>query len=412
MNSAQAKAYLDRIASRGMNPGLARMEKLMEIMGRPEKKFKCVHITGSNGKGSTSAMLESVLRHAGIRTGMYTSPHLIDLTERITLAGRAISWKSLADWIGKIRERAGRMEKDVTYFEVVTAAAFCAFAQARVELAVVEVGLGARFDATNVLPAPEAALITNISLEHTRYLGKTVESIAWEKSHIIKPGTICVTGTSGDALKIVRTACARAGAKLHVTTSCAPSVWKKFHPSLTGDFQKMNLALVLKTIEVLKGRGWKIPLRAVLRGLNRAVWPGRFQWKSFRKTPVLLDGAHNPGAMDALTASLRKSSFGSRPCRLVFNALDDKNVREMAGTLLSQIPVKDVFIPRLPTERSCNPDDIRRIFHSIRPNLPVATFSSVQGAWSSLKSSAIPGTDWIMATGSFYTVGETMRVLK
>src|SRR3989338_3456685 len=168
----QARTYLDRISSRGMKPGLERMEKIMDLMGHPERSFQSIHVTGTNGKGSTSAMIESILRRAGARTGLYTSPHLLDLTERIVITGKPIKWRTLASWIGKIRKSSGRLERQITYFEIVTAAAFCAFARAQVRMAVVEVGLGGRFDATNVIPSPQVAVITNVSLEHTQVLGK------------------------------------------------------------------------------------------------------------------------------------------------------------------------------------------------------------------------------------------------
>ena len=266
---AHTRELLRKYESRAARPGsysLENMRQLMNKLGNPQDSFKVIHVAGTSGKTSTVYYLSALLQAAGQTVGLTVSPHVDEVNERVQINLKPLPEKSFCQELGNFIDLVKQTSIKPTYFELLVAFAYWIFAKQKVDYAVVEVGLGARFDATNVLPAPEAALITNISLEHTRYLGKTVESIAWEKSHIIKPGTICVTGTSGDALKIVRTACARAGAKLHVTTSCAPSVWKKFHPSLTGDFQKMNLALVLKTIEVLKGRGWKIPLRAVLEG--------------------------------------------------------------------------------------------------------------------------------------------------
>ncbi|OGR88782.1 MAG: hypothetical protein A3A86_00460 [Elusimicrobia bacterium RIFCSPLOWO2_01_FULL_60_11] len=412
MTPERAKAYLDKISERGMNPGLERMKTLMSLTGHPEKKFKSIHLTGTNGKGSTSAMLESVLRSSGIRTGLYTSPHILDLTERIGIAGRPISWRSLAAWIGKIREIAGRMEKDLTYFETVTAAAFCAFAQERVELAVVEVGLGGRFDATNVLPAPIIAVITNISLEHTQYLGKSLRSIAWEKAHIVKKGSVCVTGASGAAFPPIRAACRRAGARIYAVKRSSSKTWEKFRPALRGDFQRANLALALKTLEVLRKKGWDIPRKAVSDGLKDVRWPGRFQTEKFKGRTVLMDGAHNPGAMKALTAALRGASFSKRPCLLAFNALNDKNIAEMAGDLMKNLAVKRVLIPRLASSRSSDPEETRRIFLRARPDLATDTYASVKDLWTGLGKMNIPRTDWILASGSFHMVGETLRALR
>lgn len=384
----------------------------MGLMGRPEMKFKSIHLTGTNGKGSTSAMLESVLRASGIRTGLYTSPHLIDLTERIMISGKPISWKSLGGWIGKIRGISGRLEKEITIFEIVTAAAFCAFAQARVQLAVVEVGLGGRFDATNILPAPEAAVITNISLEHTEYLGKTLRSIAWEKAHIIKEGSACVTGASGAALGPIRQTCRKSGVRMFAVNPSSEKIWNRFRPALKGNFQRANLALVLKTLDVLKESGWKISRQAVSSGLKNVSCPGRFQLKKFNGTTVLLDGAHNPGAVKALTATLRGSAFFRKPCLLAFNALKDKNIPAMAGDLMKNLAVKRVLIPRLSTSRSSDPETTRQIFLRSRPDLPMETYASVKDLWAELKKIGIPRTDWILASGSFHLVGETMEALR
>lgn len=388
------------------------MKEIMGLMGHPEMKFRSIHLTGTNGKGSTSAMLESILRASGIRTGLYTSPHLMDLTERIVISGKPISWKSLAAWIGNIRGISGRLEKEITYFEIVTAAAFCAFAQARVQLAVVEVGLGGRFDATNILPAPEAAVITNISLEHTEYLGKTLRSIAWEKAHIIKEGSACVTGVCGPALIPIREACGEKGAAMFAVKPCSEKIWKRFRPALEGNFQRANLALVLKTLDVLKSKGWKISKRAVSSGLKNVTWPGRFQLKKFKGTTILLDGAHNPGAVKALAASLRGKAFFRKPCLLAFNALKDKNISEMAGDLMKNLAVKRVLIPRLSTSRSSDPETTRQIFLRARPDLPMETYASVKDLWAELIRIEIPRTDWILASGSFHLVGETMEALR
>ncbi len=408
MSPAQARNYLDRISSRGMKPGLERIRLLMEKMGHPEKQFKSVHITGTNGKGSTAAMLESILRRAGNRTGLYTSPHMVDLTERIVIQGRPIEWKAFAEWIGKIKTCAGSFEKELTYFETVTAAAFCAFAGEKVKIAVIEVGLGGRFDATNVIPPPEIAVITNVSLEHTEYLGGTLQKIAWEKSHIIKGGSACVTGITGSALKPVRNACKENNVSMTVVRPVKQNILSKYKLALKGSFQALNLGIVLACVKILRKKGWKISAKALATGLQTVKWPGRFELKKFGKIPLMMDGAHNPGAIKILIKSLKQSVWGKMPCRLIFNTLQDKNALEMSQALQRGLKLKQVLVPKLGTPRSSDPAHIAELFAK---NGSVSVHSSVKSLWDSLRLSNFSKSEFILATGSFYVIGESRKAL-
>jgi dihydrofolate synthase/folylpolyglutamate synthase len=242
-------------------------------------------------------------------------------------------------------------------------------------------------------------------------LGNTLRSIAWEKSHIIKSGSVCVTGVSGSALGPIRQACRKSRVRMFVVKSCSEKIWKRWQPALKGNFQKANLALVLKTVEALRKKGWKIPERAVARGLKNVLWPGRFEIKKIKGKTLLLDGAHNPGAIKTLMDSLRSAVFLKKPCWLVFNAFKDKNILAMAADLIKNLTLKRILIPWLSNSRSSDPETTRKIFFAAGADLPMDTYPSVRDLWKTLKKMKIPRTDWILVSGSLHLVGETMETL-
>jgi dihydrofolate synthase/folylpolyglutamate synthase len=389
------------------------MEELMARMGHPERRFRAVHVAGTNGKGSVSALLESIARSSGLRTALYTSPHLSDLTERIRHQGRAVSRREFGELIGSVLQQAGSLEPRLTHFEIVTAAAFLHFARRRTDLAVIEVGLGGRLDATNVLPRPELSVITNIGLDHQAYLGNTLARIAREKAGIIKADGAAVTGASGAALEVIRRTAKKRNCRLtsvHGRSVRLPGLTldgASRDCALKGEFQRENLRMVLAAVSVLRDQGWTLPLPAVRRGLREVRWPGRFDWRDLRlkgrSVPVLIDGAHNPAAMTRLLEALRRTRLYSRPAALVFNALKDKNVSEMALLLRRALKIEEVFIPALPTERSMDPKQTQKLFPG-----PSRTAPSVRSAWSSAKKTR---AEWVLATGSLYLVGETLKAL-
>jgi dihydrofolate synthase/folylpolyglutamate synthase len=389
------------------------MEALMDRMGRPERRFRAVHVAGTNGKGSVSALLESIARSSGLRTALYTSPHLSDLTERIRHQGRAVSRRQFGELIGKVLRQAGSLEPRLTHFEIVTAAAFLHFARRGTDLAVIEVGLGGRLDATNVLPRPELCVVTNIGLDHQSYLGNTLTQIAREKAGILKAEGLAVTGASGAALDVIRRTAKKNRCRLiavHGRSVRLPGLTLDDAVrdcALKGDFQRENLRIVLAAVAVLRGKGWTLPLNAVRRGLRKVRWPGRFDWRILRlkgrSVPVLIDGAHNPAATVRLLEALRRTRFFGRPAALVFNALKDKNVPEMAALLRRALKIEEVFIPALPTERSMDPKQTQKLFSGLSRTEP-----SVRTAWSSAKKTR---AEWVLATGSLYLVGETLKAL-
>lgn len=404
--------YLETLSKRGMKPGLERMLYLMSVLGHPERRFKSIHVAGTNGKGSTCAMLESVFRSSGIISGLYTSPHLTDIRERITVGGRRIDRDSFAYWAGRIRDNAGPIEPDLTYFEIFTAIALCFFAGQNVEVAVIEVGMGGRLDATNVLPSPDACLVTDITLEHTEHLGKTVSEIAREKAGIVKKDSVCLTTATGEALKSIHAACGKIESRPVIVGPRMKPSWNGLAKicALKGDFQRKNIHLVLKTIEVLRSKGWEIPERSVRKGLKEVVWPGRYQWKTAalgsRRVPVLLDAAHNPGAMKELVRCIRKTRFKDRNCILVFNALRDKDLPGMIRPLVANLKIDRVLIPRLSTERSSEPNAVGEVFKRESRGIVTEYFESVSGLRSFLKKRLENRSNvWVLATGSLYLIG-------
>lgn len=416
MDRAATERYLRALSARGMKPGLERMRALMLALGNPEARFRAVHVTGTNGKGSVCALLESAFRHSGRKTGLYTSPHLVRLTERIRIGGRPVPERAFDALIGKVRAAAiqAGIEPDLTYFEAVTAAAFLQFARAKVDVAVVEIGLGGRLDATNVIPPPDLCVITNIALEHTEYLGNTVQSIAAEKAGIVKSGSVCLTGAEGAALRVIRKACRERGVALERPgPSDRKSALFRFarrHSKLRGGFQEPNLLLAARAVEILRRRGWRFPDAGLRRGFSEARWPGRFDWRTLqsttRKTPVLLDGAHNPAAVDALVGALKHESGARKPCELVFNVLKDKDAGAMADSLARALKIDCVHVPRLGAERASAPERIVKIFRG--RGFETRAWPGVPQMWRALRRS--PGADWILVTGSLYLVGASLRI--
>lgn len=431
MNQQETDKILDKISRRGMKPGLERMEKLMQALGNPQKKFSAVHVTGSNGKGSVCAMLESILTSAGFRVGLYTSPHLVDVRERIRFNKKNISSSDFYKWVSHVwncAKKAG-LDEDLTYFELLTAVAFFYFAETKTELAVIEVGLGGRLDATNVIPSPEVCVITNIALEHTEILGKSVEKIAWEKAGIVKKNSACVTGAAGSALEVIREICFQKDACLlpaglyrsHPSEVLSEDRWNLEtlleHSRLKGEFQKQNILITLKVLEILQEKGWKINEEQILSGLEETFLQGRFQKMQFKLKereslfPVLLDGAHNPAAIKALVSAIHLTPTKDKRCLLIFNALKDKDIRKMVQILLHDLKIFHLLIPALNTERSTPPVQTEKIFRELKKKCSVKTFRSVQECWESLyhwQELAVEA-DWILATGSLYLIGETLK---
>lgn len=377
MNLRQRREYLGRLQHFGIKLGLDNIHILLDALGRPDRRFPAVHVAGTNGKGSVSAMLEAILRAAGYRTGLYTSPHLVREEERIRIDGECVSARTFAAHLELVKNTideltaAGRLAGHPTFFEVLTAVAFLEFSAAEVNVAVLEVGMGGRFDATNVV-TPLVSVITTISLDHVKHLGSTLEAIAFEKAGIIKPGVPVVCGVRrGTALREIRLRAAERQApflrvfgpaarfEAHPASGRYRFCYKssrgvyEYVPGLAGLHQGENGAVAIAAAEVL-ARVWKpISKPATLRGIRSVRWEGRLETVS-RRPLVLLDGAHNEEGVRSLAAYIRDVIH--RPVVLVFAAMKDKDYRLMSRIIFPA--ARTIILTQVPNKRSALPAEI------------------------------------------------------
>ena len=346
MTAQEAIDYITSKKTVETAPGLHRIRILMDALGNPQRQYPCIHVAGTNGKGSACAMAESILRAAGYRTGLDTSPHLLRFNERIQINGVPVSDECLAAAAERVREAAEAMEEGPNWSEIITAVTLVAFAMEKVDVAVLEVGLGGEFDSTNVIDTPAAAMIMNIGYDHMDMLGNTLEEIASAKAGIIKPGgdVVVYRGTPG-VETVFEKAAAERGARLHkadfdsvrpVSESIDGQVFDAcgyagLSLPLAGPHQQRNAAVVITAMDILRGKGWHITREDIRRGLAGVVWPARFEVISH--DPVfILDGGHNPQCLDAADDALRRLLPGKRVVFLV-GMLRDKDVEEMVERL-------------------------------------------------------------------------------
>jgi len=402
----------------GIKFGLNRTENILERLGNPHRSFRCIHVAGTNGKGSTAAMLSSILTRHGYRTGLYTSPHLVRFTERFRLDDREATAERVADIYSKIQKVFNGSELP-TFFEAVTAMAFLYFAEEKVDWAVVETGMGGRLDATNVI-RPEVSVITNVSFDHQQFLGRTLAAIAREKAGVIKSGTAVVTGAGQPVVHgILRATCFRDGAPLYCLgkdfrvrrNGNGTFQYQGMHHrlsglgvSLTGGHQHANASLALAALEVLEKEGHlKLNPQAIRDGLLQVRWPARLE--VLRKNPlIVLDGAHNPQGAESLRDSLRRD-FSYRHLHLVLGIMADKDIRGMLRRLL---PIAHTAIFTRPRyERAANPDSLR---HLARPFIQkYYVIPDVGSAIQQAITLADP-EDLICIAGSLYFAGEVKEM--
>lgn len=416
----QAEDFLFSRSAKGMKLGLENIRKLMRLLDHPERGLPAVHIAGTNGKGSTAAVMESVLRAAGSKTGLFTSPHLVSMRERIKVNGINISENRM---LTLLNDMLPAIEKaDASFFEILTAMSLLYFQQENVDIAVMETGLGGRLDATTVVE-PAVTVITTISHDHTGILGKTLTSIVREKAGILKQDVPCITGiTSAVVLKELR-ACAaplsvpviRARERLHLTdvrpgdagttftADTGRSHYSGLHLALLGRHQMVNSGLVLLAVETLRDQGWRITEEAIREGLSNARWPGRLQLIS--GTPnLLIDSAHNATGTRTLEQTLAEL-FGSKRKLLVFGVLRDKQYRAMLRMLAPLCEA--IYLTRPLNDRAVDPAVLSRL--PLLSGRSVHVEPDIPAVWQLAKQAA-DCDDLLVAAGSIYFVGEVLRL--
>lgn len=417
MNYSQATEYIQSINRFGIKLGLERIENLLSLLGNPQDGFRSVLVGGTSGKGSTTAMIGSVLKEAGYKTGVFTKPHLFDFRERITVNGEIISEKNFVRLVEKIKPLVEKVKKDYetpTFFEFVTAMAFEYFRERKIDFAVLEVGLGGRLDATNVV-SPEVSVITNVSLEHTEILGNTVEKIAKEKAGIIRKNGILITGSDNPkVLDVLKKTCTERKARFIKTPQLKNTEssergnafefeGEKIFVPLAGRFQLANIACALAAVQLLNE---KIPASAIKKGLENVKWPGRFEIVSEQpKQPkVLLDGAKDVEAMKSLADSLDLIKYWE--LYTVIGVSEGKLVPDMVKEIA---PKTGFFIltKHKVMNRGLEPEILRKEVGKY--GKPFLVVDDVKSAVR--KAMELAGeNDLVLVTGSLFTVAEAREL--
>lgn len=420
MNAEQAIAYIHSVCWKGSIPGLGRTQELLKKMGNPEKKLKFVHIAGTNGKGSTAAMTASILNKAGYRTGLYTSPYIYRFHERIQVDGVEISDEDLTEITEYVKPLADSMAQSPTEFELVCCIAFEYFYRKKCDIVVLEVGMGGAWDATNVIEVPEVAVITNIGLDHTEYLGDTVEKIAETKSGIFKPHGHAVVYRSTPSVEAVyERVCAERDVSLRKADF--DSLVLKAHTlegqvfdcgsrknlvlPLLGDHQLHNASVVLSIADTLIGEGWNISEQNIYDGIRDVRWPGRFDIVC-RKPLFIIDGGHNPQCIEALVKNIRDYLAGKKVVALT-GVLADKDYADMYKPVM---PLVDRFVCITPPNpRKLEAEQLARYLRQAGAQAQ-ASESILDGVKKAMDLAGKDGV--VLCFGSLYSIGGIRDALK
>jgi dihydrofolate synthase/folylpolyglutamate synthase len=427
MNSRQCEAYLQGLQKLGIKLGLENIKTVLRSLDCPHQKYPAVHVAGTNGKGSVCAMLAEILSGYGLKVGLYTSPHLVRIEERIQVGRRLVPGKDFRRLLGTIKGRIDRLlaqrqlEAHPTFFEVLTILAFMYFAERKIDVAVIEVGMGGRFDATNVV-TPLVSVITTVSWDHQEYLGRTLGQIAFEKAGIIKPKVPAVCGLqAGEAYRVIKKRAADKEAPLLKVFSRPRSftAQKKrdgyrffykidgslycYSPWLQGVHQGRNAAIAIAAASVLSKTWRKLDKKKIIQGIEHARWPGRLEVVS-RHPLTILDGAHNESGARTVRRFMR--DFGRRPRILVFAMMHDKDIRKVMDILFP--PAQKIILTSIPYVRAASPDEILSLAGRFKRKIILEiSLKKAMAAARALAGSR--GT--VLVTGSLFLVGETKKLL-
>jgi len=427
MNYQECLNYLEQAARFGIKLGLENIRLLLEELDSPQNSFPSILVAGTNGKGSVCAMIQSALQKHGLKVGLYTSPHLVRVEERIRINHKLIPSSDFCQILSYLRKKvdellsSGRLTFPPTYFELLTALAFLYFSREKVDLAVLEVGLGGRLDATNVV-TPLLSVITTISRDHMEHLGSTIKKIAAEKAGIIKPGVPVVCGENRpEALEVVASKAKEAGSPLirvfgrgkffEISSHNAPSYLYYhngerylFRPGLPGKHQARNAAIAIAALNVLKDKWQSFSREKIIEGIEELVWEGRLE-KIGERPEVYIDGAHNEEGARAIRLFLEKKA----PVKiiLVFGILKDKAIRRVARQLFPL--ARKVFLTSIPSPRAAKPEEIFRLTHDLNSQIIIEP-DCLQALRLAQEEAGQRGL--VLLTGSLYLVGEIKKRLR
>lgn len=423
MTYQQALDYLASLNTFGMRLGLSRILRLAELLGNPQEKYRTIHVTGTNGKGSVSALTAAALTASGLRTGLFTSPHLMYYNERMRVDGADISDEDFARMLSRTRKAAEQMiagdGESPTQFEVLTAAAFLYFAEQKVDYAVIEVGLGGLLDSTNII-TPVISAITNVTLEHADFCGGTLEGVAEHKAGIVKEKVPVVTAAKGMPLSVIRRTAKEKNATIYVmgedfaakrlpgkseeqeisldVPALSLSDWR-YKVSLAAPYQLENSAVAATLLAVLAQKDARVSKGAAKKAFSRAAWPGRFERMDVGGQKIVVDGAHNPAGVRALREAL-DSIFPTEPRVFLLGILHDKAVEEMLDVLLR--PEDVVIVTQPDSERAELPE---RLLQSVRKRVGQAEAEPDRGRALARAFAAAKGKI-LCCTGSLYLIGD------
>ena len=393
MNYRDALAWVYGRQSFGIKLGLDNTRRLLAAAGNPQSRLRFLHVAGTNGKGSTCAMMDAILRAAGHRTGLYTSPHLVDFRERIRLDGAMIPEDAVAEGLSLLREAAKTCDHAPTFFELVTVLAAWWLAREEAEYVVWETGMGGRLDATNAV-LPDVAVITPIGLDHQKWLGDTLAQIAGEKAGIIKSQVPVVSAPQAQEVREVLTSTA-AGVGAPITFVSEP--WSGGAAGLAGAHQRWNAALACAA---LRAAGVRVDADAEVQGLRSVVWPGRFQRIG---EDLVVDGAHNPSAIETLVATWREV-YGDVRASLVFGAVLDKDIEALLLALRSI--ADEVWLVPVNNVRGASPEELR-------PMAEAARFATIHdGPVEASLAAARAAGQPVLVAGSLFLAGEVLALLE
>ena len=409
----------------GYKPGLNRIKNLLDYLGNPHQDLKIIHLAGTNGKGSTAAILERIYREAGYKTALYSSPHFFHFNERIKINGRACSTYELAEITKDIKKAITKMKKEKSispsFFEIVTAAAFKYFKQHQAEIVLLETGLGGRLDATNIISNPLLSIITNISLEHSQFLGETIAEIACEKAGIIKENSRVITAVKKPkALEVIKNKAAAQNAKfidlkqeyflINSSGGLSDNLiilkrkgepQKKYKLSLLGEHQAYNTALAIRAVEELE-QFFPVEKNQIKKALKNIYWPGRME-KLSQKPTIILDAAHNPAAFKELINNIKSFRSKFKNFHLVFSVLEDKNLDAILEEFLNLNLSPEFYLSENNSFRSININKLEEKVKSRKFQYQIFK-DLIAASQSVLKNAEVD--DLIIAAGSFNTVFE------